>query len=252
LGTSCIDALFHVPVLLGRRLATLDQLADEAIRGITSYAKSIGDGRVAHFGASFGGNFSAMSGLTGIVDTAIDLGGPVAESFHPEHLANLPYGILSNAMAWDHSPTLDELSKGLGRLSRRESSAQQSNSALLVINGADDYYIPQSDTLVFLMIDWLRRQFATVSPERLGCELSRSAPLGPQVAQTPDNCALTARDGSSAGSCRHDCVGRRYLFISDLAELFRICRPTVPRTLQRQPLRKRVESLRNPEEQDRP
>jgi probable F420-dependent oxidoreductase len=27
LGTSCIDALFHVPVLLGRRLATLDQLS---------------------------------------------------------------------------------------------------------------------------------------------------------------------------------------------------------------------------------
>jgi hypothetical protein len=36
-----------------------------------------GNGTVAHFGVSFGGNFAAMSGLSGIVDAAVDLGGPV-------------------------------------------------------------------------------------------------------------------------------------------------------------------------------
>jgi esterase FrsA len=52
-------------------------------------------------------------------------------------------------MHWDHSPTLDELSAGLGQLNRQGLLAQQRNSAMLVINGADDYFIPQSDTLVF-------------------------------------------------------------------------------------------------------
>ncbi|MDT5118254.1 MAG: esterase FrsA [Mycobacterium sp.] len=93
-----------------------------------------------------------MSGLAGIVDAAVDLGGPVVESFEPENVTKLPYGmhdILGNAMRWDHSPTLDELSAGLGDLNRANLLSQQGNSAMLVINGADDYFIPQSDTLVF-------------------------------------------------------------------------------------------------------
>jgi esterase FrsA len=130
----------------------LDEHADEVIRGIADYARTLGDGRVAHFGASFGGNFSAMSGLAGIVDAAVDLGGPVDASFEAANVKNLPYGmhdILGNAMHWDHSPTLDELSAGLEQLNRSDLLAQQRNSAMLVINGADDYFIPQSDTLVF-------------------------------------------------------------------------------------------------------
>ena len=63
----------------GETSIPLDQHADEVIRGIADYARSLGDGRVAHFGASFGGNFSAMSGLAGIVDVAVDLGGPVVD-----------------------------------------------------------------------------------------------------------------------------------------------------------------------------
>jgi hypothetical protein len=104
----------------------LDENADEVIRGIASYARSIGDGRVAHFGMSFGGNFSSMSGLAGIADCAVDLGGPVVDSFAPEHAANLPYGmhdILGNAMHYDQSLTLEELSRGLQKLSRRTPAA---------------------------------------------------------------------------------------------------------------------------------
>jgi esterase FrsA len=136
----------------GETAIPLDGHADEVIRGIADYARSLGNGRVAHFGASFGGNFSAMSGLAGIVDAAVDLGGPVVNSFEPGHLQNLPYGmhdIIGNAMHWDHSPTLDELSAALGQLNRKTLLAEQRNSAMLVVNGADDYFIPQSDTLVF-------------------------------------------------------------------------------------------------------
>ncbi|MGO9251707.1 MAG: alpha/beta hydrolase [Mycobacterium sp.] len=136
----------------GETAIPLDGHADEVIRGIADYARTLGDGRVGHFGASFGGNFSAMSGLAGIVDVAVDLGGPVADAFGPENVQKLPYGmhdILGNAMHWDHSPTLAELSSGLGRLDRSDLLARQSNSAMLVINGADDYFVPQSDTLVF-------------------------------------------------------------------------------------------------------
>jgi esterase FrsA len=136
----------------GETSIPLDQHADEVIRGIADYGRSLGDGRVAHFGASFGGNFSAMSGLAGIVDVAVDLGGPVVESFEAENVKKLPYGmhdILGNAMHWDHSPTFDELRAGLGQLDRKNLLAQQINSPMLVVNGADDYFVPQSDTLVF-------------------------------------------------------------------------------------------------------
>ena len=136
----------------GETAIPLDSHADEVIRGLVAYARTLGSGKVAHFGASFGGNFSAMSGLAGIVDAAVDLGGPVVESFRPDHVENLPYGmhdILGNAMRWDHSPTLEELSAGLEQLNRHNLLDQRSNSAMLVVNGADDYFIPQSDTLVF-------------------------------------------------------------------------------------------------------
>ena len=150
-GTGATTLAFDHPGT-GETAIPLDEHADEVIRGIADYARSLGNGRVAHFGVSFGGNFSAMSGLAGIVDAAVDLGGPVIEAFAAENVKKLPYGmhdILGNAMHWDHSPTLDELSAGLGQLNRSNLLSQQRNSPMLVINGADDYFIPQSDTLVF-------------------------------------------------------------------------------------------------------
>jgi esterase FrsA len=140
IGTGVSTLAFDHPGT-GETAIPLDEHADEVIRGIVDYARTLGDGRVAHFGASFGGNFSAMSGLAGIVDAAVDLGGPVDHAFETENVQQLPYGmhdILGNAMHWDHSPTLEELSAGLGQLRRRDLLAQQSNSPMLVINGADD------------------------------------------------------------------------------------------------------------------
>ena len=136
----------------GETAIPLDRHADEVIRGIAAYARTLGNGKVGHFGVSFGGNFAAMSGLSGIVDAAVDLGGPVDGAFEVGNVQKLPFGmhdILGNALHWDHSPTLDELSVGLKQLNRQELIAQQRNSAMLVVNGADDYFVPQSDTLVF-------------------------------------------------------------------------------------------------------
>jgi esterase FrsA len=126
--------------------------ADEVIAGVVDYARSIGDGRVAHFGMSMGGNFSAMSGLSGLVDAAVNLGGPLVASADPEHISSMPYGmrdIVGNAMHFDRVPTLDEIVAGIKDMSRAELLAQDSNSPMLVINGADDYFVPQADTLIF-------------------------------------------------------------------------------------------------------
>ena len=69
-----------------------------------------------------------------------------------DHAAALPRGrhqIIGNATDRDHSPVPDEFSKGLQALSRWVLLAQQRNSPILVINGADDYFVPQSDTTIF-------------------------------------------------------------------------------------------------------
>lgn len=179
----------------GESPVPLDGHADEIISGIAEFARRIGDGRVAHFGMSFAGNFSAMSGLTRVVDAAVNLGGPVVDTFRPEHARNLPFGmrdIVGNAMHFDAPPTIDQLVDGLAQLSRRDLLAQQTNSPMLVINGADDYFVTESDTLIFqgrpdtevhllpgtghcamskaqevvpMIIAWLRAQFATVGGE---------------------------------------------------------------------------------------
>jgi esterase FrsA len=136
----------------GESSVPLDCYADEMICGIAEFARTLGDGRVAHFGMSFAGNFSAMSGLSGLVDAAVNLGGPVVDTFRLDHAKDLPYGmrdILGNAMHFDASPTIDQLVDGLAQLSRQDLLALQTNSPMLVVNGADDYFVTQSDTLVF-------------------------------------------------------------------------------------------------------
>jgi esterase FrsA len=136
----------------GETPTPLDRTGDEVIAGVVDFGRSLCDGRVAHFGMSFGGNFAAMSALTGLVEAAVNLGGPVRDAFTPEHGAALPFGmhdIVGNALHFDAPPTLDQLVDGLAQLSRVDLLAGRTNSPMLVINGADDYFIPQSDTLAF-------------------------------------------------------------------------------------------------------
>jgi esterase FrsA len=132
--------------------APLNGDADEIVLGLVAEARQTGNGTVGHIAFSFGGNFSAMTGLCGAVDAAVDDGGPVVDAFDAEHLARLPYGmfdIVGNAIGFTAKPSLEELAAACAPLSRAALLAQSRNASMLVVNGADDYFIPQSDTLVF-------------------------------------------------------------------------------------------------------
>ena len=126
--------------------------ADDVVLGIVEKAKQLGNGKTGHIALSFGANFSAMTGLRGAVDASVCDGGPVLNAFTREHLAHLPFGmidIVGNALGFDEKPSLDEAVAAIAELSRRELLDKTTNSPMLVVNGADDYFVPQSDTLVF-------------------------------------------------------------------------------------------------------
>jgi len=131
----------------GETAAGLDQYADEVIDGLIDTARHLGDGRVVHFGFSFGGNFAAASGLRGVVDGAIDLGGPVTDNI--EHLIFGMRDILGNAFEFTAPPSIDEIATASIPFIRSALLDQDTNSPMLVINGADDVHVPQQDTLVF-------------------------------------------------------------------------------------------------------
>lgn len=122
----------------------------EIVSGLIAEARASGARKVGHLGISMGGYYSARSGLSGEVDAAIDLGGPVEASFAPGR--TLRYGmsdILGNAMGYDHRPELAELEAARAPFSLRPLLDQDRNAPMLIINGADDVHVPQRDTLVF-------------------------------------------------------------------------------------------------------
>ncbi|HEY3831228.1 MAG TPA: alpha/beta fold hydrolase [Acidimicrobiia bacterium] len=126
--------------------------SDEVVLGLVDAARNIGNGIVGVIAFSFGGNFAAMVGLRGVVNAAVNDGGPVKDSFTAEHLGRLPFGmfdIVGNAIGFDSQPSLDELTSAGAELSRAKLLEQRANGPMFVINGADDYFVPQSDTLVF-------------------------------------------------------------------------------------------------------
>jgi esterase FrsA len=136
----------------GESEVPLDGFADEVIRGLVAVGRTIGDGRVAHFGFSFGGNFAALSGLSGAVDAAIDVGGPVDASFEPENFHRLMYGmadIAGNAYGFSSHPSVEQILEASRGLVRRAWLDQRRNAPMLVINGADDVHVPAADTRVF-------------------------------------------------------------------------------------------------------
>ena len=188
------------PVLLGPD-------ADSVVRSLVAVARGIGNGLVAHMGISFGGNFAAMTGLTGIVDAAVDLGGPVDAAFLPEYQRKLPYGmadIVGNALGFDHPVTVDELSAGARSLVRTELLDLTTNTAMLVVNGADDYFVPAQDTRVFE-----GRPGVTVEliPGTGHCAMSKAGQVMPRVIGwlrdqlgVPTTASAATRTGEAAGN----------------------------------------------------
>ena len=136
----------------GESTIPLSVKGDELVLGIVNEARKLGNGKVAHLGFSFGGNFSAMTGLSSAVDAAIVLGGPVDKAWGKENAQNLPFGmpgIIGNDMGFDEEPSLPEFMAAVQQFSRRPLLDQTKNAPMLVINGANDYFVPQADTLVF-------------------------------------------------------------------------------------------------------
>ena len=136
----------------GENPAPLAIEADEIVLGLATHARHIGNGKVAHFGLSFGANYSAMTGLLGVVDASVVLGGPIDKAFAREALEKLPYGmpdIVSNAMGFDRQPTTEEFMRAAAKLSRSALLERTDNAPMLIINGENDYFVPQADTRVF-------------------------------------------------------------------------------------------------------
>ena len=126
--------------------------ADEIVLGLAKVARAIGNGNVAHMGISFGGNYSAMTGLMGAVDASVVLGGPIDGAFARDILEALPYGmpdIIGNDMGFENKPSVADFVGAAAKFSRRGLLGRIDNAPMLVINGADDYFVPQSDTRVF-------------------------------------------------------------------------------------------------------
>jgi esterase FrsA len=122
----------------------------DMIDGLVAVARGLGDGTVAHLGISMGGYFSAATGLAGTVDAAIVLGGPVSAAFAPDR--SFQFGmadIVGNAFGFDRPPSAEERAERTVGMSLRPLLDQETNSPMIVVNGADDIHVPQEDTLVF-------------------------------------------------------------------------------------------------------
>jgi len=122
----------------------------QIIDGLVQTAREMTDGKVVHVGFSMGGYFSGYSGLSGIVDGAVCLGGPVDRAFAADRTwANGMADIVGNALGYDRVPSPHDLSERLASLSLHDLLEQDINAPMLAINGADDVHVPQYDTLVF-------------------------------------------------------------------------------------------------------
>jgi esterase FrsA len=94
---------------------------------------------------SFGGDFSAITGLSGVIDVAVVLGSPVDKTFGKDVMTNLPCGMadtMGNDMGFHHQPTKQEFTTAAATFSRRALLDRTDNAPMLVINGANDLLVP--------------------------------------------------------------------------------------------------------------
>jgi esterase FrsA len=145
----------------------LGRCSTQVIDGLVQTARSMTGGPVVHVGFSFGAYFAAYSGLSGIVDGAVSLGGPVDRAFAPDRTwANGMADIVGNALGFEQPPSPSELSERLAPMSLRDLLEQDINAPMLAVNGADDVHVPQQDTLVF---DGRRNSTAQLIPNTGHC-----------------------------------------------------------------------------------
>ncbi|MGS0897086.1 alpha/beta fold hydrolase [Burkholderia stagnalis] len=134
----------------GESAVPLDPKAHQVITGLINIARKLGNGKVAHFGFSMGGYFSARSALSGEVDASIVIGGPVAKAFESGRSFEVGMDhIVGNAFGFDALPAHDDLMRRLSALTLRDLLDRNANSPMFVANGADDIHVPAEDTLIF-------------------------------------------------------------------------------------------------------
>jgi esterase FrsA len=137
--------------------------AEEIYRGVVDRVRA--DMPIGVMGISFGGHWAAKLALEGGVDFSVDLGGPVGAAEPPEaalelegvdDMPNGMSGILAHALRLPAMPTLRDAVRLLPQFSLYHALAGAEGhlaAPLLVINGADDVYIPPADVEVFRPFD---------------------------------------------------------------------------------------------------
>lgn len=111
--------------------------------------------RKAVLGVSFGGHWAAKLALLGQVDAAVDLGGPAvvfeSGSAFARALPNGMAGIIANAWGLAAAPDEAEIEQRMLPFSLRQQGLLEGNTCapMLVVNGAQDQYIPQQDSTLF-------------------------------------------------------------------------------------------------------
>jgi esterase FrsA len=130
--------------------------SDRLLAGLVSEIRRWSPGEpVAYLGLSFGGHWAVKLARQGVVDAAVDIGGPTGAG-EPEETVDvlaLPYGmpgILGNALGLDRMPEAAGIDDMLGAFSLRRQGlldpAADSGVPLLAANGAHDQFIPRGDT----------------------------------------------------------------------------------------------------------
>lgn len=129
--------------------------SDEVFRHvIADLRRGLQLSRAGFLGISFGGHWAAKLALTGAVDAAVAIGGPVGATeigvLDVSHLPNGMPGILGNAMGMDR-PDDAGVADRLAEFSLRQQGllSHAGRSPLLAVNGDRDQYIPIEDTTVF-------------------------------------------------------------------------------------------------------
>jgi esterase FrsA len=179
LGTGTRVLAFDIPGT-GESQIPLSAASRQIVDGLIAAARELGDGRVAHLGISMGGYFSAYSGLAGLLDAAVVLGGPVEASFAADRRWEFGMAdIVGNALGLDRSPDADQLAAITEGLSLRPLLDQDINAPMLVVNGADDVHIPQHDTLVF---EGRRDTRVELLPDAGHCATSKLGAVVPAIA----------------------------------------------------------------------
>jgi esterase FrsA len=151
----------------------------EIVEGLVAIARELGGGKVAHLGVSMGGYLSARTGLAGVVDAAIVLGGPVEQAFTIRREPQFGMAhIVGNALGFGQPPEPAEFVERMSGLSLRPLLDQDTNAPMLVVNGADDVHIPQHDTLVF---SDRRDTHVELLPDTGHCAVSKLAEVIPTM-----------------------------------------------------------------------